>query len=558
MDGPPIHDSMLCRRMPEIKPKVKKQIKQKEKSVDEPIKFEPFLFNQKEKSDWPPVVHQTIQNILVDFFIGLDYNEDIGKSAVNYRTDETNDPKTRADWIKKLVQKNPSDSHDVSVGKSIALMIFQTMDAEKVKSTQSRINANFTKIMNLLKGHVKEVREFEDPTRDTQRLVSDHEKFNKYVLSIRDFIAICIEFILKQIHARLSIKWITNSVSKINGGPAGKKEESKPQCPWTLYDMLRAMLALIQKYYIPKTNKLINSGPHLQIYQKTLEKLLTHKKQYSEFLSKFGSNRKLYCDLGKSISLYRPNWGEIKESIVQATGNKHSTRDILKKRNEAYINIKKNSRNAVKSQRSWAKTDSFIKGDPIRITQSSKYPDTPSLRKTFRVNSKRSISDEIHREDVDSKVMRTKSRRVSRANQNYSVNTGIENKSEVIVNKRNRNLIDKGTKEQLDQISLKSDISKKEIKENMDGGLKSENIGKVVSDDEEYPGKGFKYHECMIEETSIDFETQIKIDKANLSEDGKSQKEVIVMTESEAKGREYKYQWILSQIQIFNQKTVSK
>ena len=316
---PPVSCS-LVKRPPEIAKKIKVEAKPPEPVRMSPVKLPEPVHCGGDKSDLSQVTKQTIQNILVDFFVGLDYNDAIdkfSKSAVNYRTDDAKDSQKRKELINQLIEIHKEDSEDAVYGKRIAQIIFQTMDADKIKSTQSRINANFTKIMNLLKSHFKDKREFEDPTKDTQKLLLDQDKFNKYVKSIKEFIQICVEFIYKQIQARLNVKWIFNCVEKVHSPTKLENRTSKPQCPWTLYDMLRAMLALIHKYYIPKMQKLMQTSDSVcNSHHKIFDKLLNHKKNYQEFLAHFVANRQNYCDLGKRVCLQKPTWQELKADIA--------------------------------------------------------------------------------------------------------------------------------------------------------------------------------------------------------------------------------------------------
>jgi hypothetical protein len=337
----PPKNSFLVKRPPEIIKKVKI-----EPRLQEPMKLplvrvsEPMSMScGADKSELPVLSKQTIQSILVDFFVGLDYNDVVGKPSkndVNYRTDDTKDSQKRKELIFQLVEIHNGDPEEVVFGKKISEIIFHTMDADKIKSTQSRINANFTKIMNLLKSHFKDKREFEDPTKDTQKLLSDHEKFNKYVKNIKEFIQICIEFIYKQIQARLNVKWIINCVEKVHSPTKLENRTSKPQCPWTLYDMLRAMLALIQKYYIPKMNKLMqNSDTACSSQQKILDKLTNHRKQYQEFLAHFAANKQNYCELGKKTCLQKPFWQELKAEIAAVPINLTTLKESAGRKGES-------------------------------------------------------------------------------------------------------------------------------------------------------------------------------------------------------------------------------
>ena len=325
-------NSFLAKRPPEISKKVKAESKPPEPVRLPPVRIPDPLPCVVDKSDLPQLTKQTIQNILVDFFVGLDYNDAIGKLTkcdVNYRTDDTKDSQKRKELISQLIETQKEDSEDVVFGKKIAQIIFFTMDADKIKSTQSRINANFTKIMNLLKSHFKGKREFEDPTKDTQKLLLDQDKFNKYVKNIKEFIQICVEFIYKQIQARLNVKWIYNCVEKVHSPTKLENRTSKPQCPWTLYDMLRAMLALIHKYYIPKMQKLMqSSNPVCSSQQKIFDKLQNHKKQYQEFLAHFVANRQNYCELGKRICLQKPTWQDLKAAIAAVPINLSTLKEV--------------------------------------------------------------------------------------------------------------------------------------------------------------------------------------------------------------------------------------
>lgn len=382
--------SSLIKRPPDIAKKIKVESKPPEPLKLPPVKLpEPSICGG-DKSDLPPVTKQTIQNILVDFFVGLDYNDTMGKLSkndVNYRTDDAKDSQKRKELITQLIEIQREDNEDTVFGKRIAQIIFHTMDADKIKSTQSRINANFTKIMNLLKSHFKDKREFEDPTKDTQKLLLDHDKFNKYVKNIKEFIQICVEFIYKQIQARLNVKWIYNCVDKVHSPTKLENRTSKPQCPWTLYDMLRAMLALIHKYYIPKMQKLMQTcEPVCSNQQKIFDKLLNHKKQYQEFLAHFVANRQNYCELGKRICLQKPMWQELKVEIATVPINLNSLKESGNRKGDSCKKSGKKETGKRKASEPVLKNAKGVK-DPIP-KPSAPQPSSCKTESAFSVHAK--------------------------------------------------------------------------------------------------------------------------------------------------------------------------